>query len=344
MSVAIESESSAQSSHISGIDGLRALAVLSVLLSHWMPGYVYLYNWGTAGVYLFFFISGYVITKGLLSEEEKNGKISVGNFYGRRALRIWPIYFISILFISFIWPGQEVYGLWWHILFLSNILFSLDGTLHFPVHFWTLSVEQQFYLLWPLAFLLLGIRGRIIVCLLCIIIGPMSRAFFFYEHNIVAAMYLPFSNFDCISAGAFLALLSNSKPLMVKARYYSLLLSLLLFIPLLYLSHINIKQPINILGPIAVSCFAFFIISGMVVGKKTPVLSLLPMVFIGRISYGIYLYHLFVGYYLYPYIGEIYPWYIFFIASTIATIGIASLSWVLIEKPLISYSRKLFSH
>lgn len=342
MSVAIESESSAKSSHINGIDGLRAVAVLSVLLSHWVPGYVYLYNWGTAGVYLFFFISGYVITKGLLSEEKKKGKINVGNFYGRRALRIWPIYFLSILFITFVWPAQEVHGIWWHVLFLSNILFSLDGALHFPVHYWTLSVEQQFYLLWPLAFTLSGKRVRIIICVLFIILGPISRAFFFSEHNIVAAMYLPTSNFDCISAGALLALLESDKKLIEKSRIYLMAAFALLFIPLLYLSYINIKQPINVLGPVAISFIAMYLISGMKSGRTIPVITSLPMVFIGKISYGIYLYHLFVGYYLYPYLGESYPWYVFFFASTVATISLSTMSWYLIERPLIEISKKKF--
>ncbi|CAK9885688.1 MAG: O-acetyltransferase OatA [Candidatus Erwinia impunctatus] len=170
-------DSSGNSRRVSGIEGLRAIAVLSVLLSHWAPGYVYLYNWGTAGVYVFFFISGYVITAGLISEKIKEGKVNVVNFYARRAFRIWPIYFISLGFFIFFDSGQPIFGIWWHLTFLSNFLFAIDG-IHFPVHLWTLSVEQQFYLLWPVIFILTTNKSRVFICLLFLISGMISKLFF----------------------------------------------------------------------------------------------------------------------------------------------------------------------
>lgn len=98
------------------LDALRAVAVVAVMLSHWVPGFAYPINWGLVGVYVFFSISGYVITLRLLAEQaQSNGNIDLRRFFARRIIRIWPIYFLTIAFIYFVHPGFVDGGIGWHM-------------------------------------------------------------------------------------------------------------------------------------------------------------------------------------------------------------------------------------
>ena len=111
------------------LDSLRAYAVILVLLSHWLPPwFVAAYNWGVAGVHLFFAISGYVITRILLVELDRDihWRAVVRKFYLRRVLRIWPIYYLTCAIAFFVWPRIDSQYAAWHVLFGSNLL---DGAL-----------------------------------------------------------------------------------------------------------------------------------------------------------------------------------------------------------------------
>ena len=154
------------------IDGLRAVAVLPVVLFHlkssWMPG-------GFVGVDIFFVISGYLITTVLLDELRRTGRFSIGRFYERRIRRIFPALFTVLLFsivtalIIFLPADAKALGrsLLWTVFFSSNVLFSREaGYFDQPaatqplLHTWSLAVEEQFYLLYPI-FLFLVLRvGR----------------------------------------------------------------------------------------------------------------------------------------------------------------------------------------
>lgn len=149
------------------IQGLRALAVLLVLIAHVdVPGF----KGGFVGVDIFFVISGFLITQLLLREVEKTGTVSITEFYVRRARRILPaaaVATVAILaYAAFAMPiarlEQTVRDAGWSAVFLSNWAFAAEGTDYFSTdapsyfqHFWSLAVEEQFYLLWPLVVLLL---------------------------------------------------------------------------------------------------------------------------------------------------------------------------------------------
>ncbi|MCW2525532.1 MAG: oatA 2 [Pseudonocardiales bacterium] len=155
------------------IEGLRAFAVGLVVLDHlagWPKG-------GFIGVDVFFVISGFLITGLLLKETERRGRISFLSFYNRRARRILPA---SITVLAAVWVAahvafagervtQTVSDIWWSLGFLANVHFAHIGTDYFqanrppsPVqHFWSLAVEEQFYLVWPIVMLLvLSVVGR----------------------------------------------------------------------------------------------------------------------------------------------------------------------------------------
>jgi len=160
--------------YVPGLDGLRAFAVTGVLLYHadlnWIPG-------GFLGVDVFFVISGYLITSLLLAEFRNRGKIGLGQFYLRRARRLLPALFLLLgvvgLFAVIFLPDEVtklrgdvvaalVYGTNWWQIFRNVSYFEAAGRPPLLQHLWSLAVEEQFYLIWPL--LLTGMfklwRGR----------------------------------------------------------------------------------------------------------------------------------------------------------------------------------------
>jgi peptidoglycan/LPS O-acetylase OafA/YrhL len=158
----VESRLPAGQRHRRDIQGLRALAVLSVALNHaevpGLPG-------GYVGVDVFFVISGYLITQLLLREVQHEGHLSLGRFYGRRARRILPAATLvlvvtvlaSSLLMGFVRAAAVVRDSIWAAAFAANVKFSHDETNYFSAdsppsplrHFWSLAVEEQFYLVWP---------------------------------------------------------------------------------------------------------------------------------------------------------------------------------------------------
>lgn len=163
-------------SHISALDGLRGLAVILVLVFHFSWSFpdagvlhtVRDYLWsGWIGVDLFFVLSGYLITRGLL----KDSPFSIGKrlklFWARRAFRIFPLYYIVVIVGTLvclaIGAASEIPGpSYW--LYFQNYTLAFDPMpLRWTAHFWSLAIEEQFYFVWPLVVLLAGKRARLTV-------------------------------------------------------------------------------------------------------------------------------------------------------------------------------------
>src|ERR1700730_4181433 len=147
-------------SHIPALDGLRAVAVYLVIISHFgfemVPG--------AHGVMIFFVLSGFLITWLLLKENERYGKVSLADFYRRRTLRIFPAVYVYwlILIALLVATGKAV--LWPHawsaLFYTSNYYSAINGDPNNGLsHTWSLAIEEQFYLLWPFVFLML--RGNL---------------------------------------------------------------------------------------------------------------------------------------------------------------------------------------
>lgn len=158
--------------YLPALDGLRALAVIAVLFYHaglrWMPG-------GFLGVAIFFTISGYLITSLLLAEWRETGRIILKNFWLRRARRLLPALFAVIILVlaySVLFLPDEVaslrgdaaaafgYSTNWYLIFSNKSYFETVGRPSMLRHLWSLAVEEQFYVLWPLAFVFAMRRWR----------------------------------------------------------------------------------------------------------------------------------------------------------------------------------------
>lgn len=205
------------------IDGLRAFAVVAVILFHAWPEKL---SGGFLGVDVFFVISGFLISSIILSELE-DGKFSLWHFYARRARRIFPA--LAIVLIATAAAGwllllpDEYRLLGRHLaagsLFSSNLLlwreagyFDKAAELKPLLHLWSLGVEEQFYLLWPLALTLIWkMRGRVPYVVFALMILSFALNFIVTQRYPEAAFYCPLTRFWEIMAGALLASLAQSR-------------------------------------------------------------------------------------------------------------------------------------
>jgi peptidoglycan/LPS O-acetylase OafA/YrhL len=230
---------------IPGLDGVRALAFLLVFSLH--TDYIYI---GWVGVQLFFVLSGFLITNILLRMKEK---FSAGDyfkkFYGRRFLRIFPLYYfyllvmfiVTTILISYeyrtnymqLFKDQLPYALAYVYNFF-NASSAYNGESWLIGHLWSLSVEEQFYIIWPLLIFLTPKKHLKKLFIVAIIAGPMFRMAisFLYKYYDVPFMYpdysvvtyvLPFSHLDAFGFGAFITRFEIPK---ARLQFYILLLLL----------------------------------------------------------------------------------------------------------------------
>jgi peptidoglycan/LPS O-acetylase OafA/YrhL len=169
---------------IKSLDGLRAISIFIVLAAHvaetanlrYDPYTRFVSNVGSFGVKIFFVISGFLITTLLLAEERRHGRISLGMFYLRRAFRILPVAYLFIAVVAALaltgiinLPGHN---LLYAVTFTMNM--APEGT-WWTGHLWSLAIEEQFYLIWPLVFLLTGMRTRLWACVAMAVLAPALR-------------------------------------------------------------------------------------------------------------------------------------------------------------------------
>jgi peptidoglycan/LPS O-acetylase OafA/YrhL len=214
---ALAPSTSVASAYIGEVDALRCLAMTAVILQHCQ-----LLPFGWTGVWLFFVISGFAITSSLLgSGRIKHTKpVLIRNFYMRRCLRIWPVYFLlvagNIVAATSLGKGEIISALPWLGTFTYNYRMILDGEI-WPAngHLWTISVEEQFYLVFPFLFAWLS-KNRLAAALaVCVALGPVLRTLLSAwfgalpwddELKAFAVMVFAPAHFDAFSLGALLAL------------------------------------------------------------------------------------------------------------------------------------------
>ena len=276
------------------IDGLRAVAVLMVLVQHWFDPTLKVGGWG---VILFFVISGYLISHSIHSLRTRGLGLGTAAkvFFVRRSTRLFPAFYL-LLAIWWLGPDQFRADWAWYALYASNFL--LDARQFFVAFTasWSLAVEEQFYLVWFLVLMLLPVQrpGWTGALMALMVVAAVLARFGYAQAGNKFGFYLPWSNLDALAAGAALwrwQLAQRSLPdWLIRAGA--------VFIPLLLLvvfgggfAPMPLWQavvPLLIAAGAALlvwrASFGFTGVFGRLWGNR-------PLVYLGRISYGIYLYH-----------------------------------------------------
>lgn len=337
------------------LDGLRGLAVLVVLVAHATPLYVS----GAAGVDVFFVLSGFLITGILADERARSGGIKLVNFFARRFLRLMPALWLCVLAVA---AGDWVLGrfdtdrqieVFWALTYCMNWVLAFDaGDPWVMAHTWSLAIEEQFYLIWPFALLVMyklrlrdGGRAALLVGLAvaCIV---YRNAMGFSAHRIYFGLDTHCDGLLLGSAVAYLhrAGLLEARRVTSFIRFGTLpALGMLLVMP----RFMAWTEPMTAMVYFTlVNIFACLLIAAVVTGQgKTldRVLNLGPLKYLGKISYGLYLYHQPILIALRGF-GPLEAWYICAPLGLTASLIFSHLSYQYFEKPLLRYKDRFRSH
>ena len=213
----------ANSGHLPALDGLRGVAILLVMLVHFVifeprPGVenliTHLTKGGWTGVDLFFVLSGFLITGILL--DAKGSPTYFRAFYGRRVLRIFPLYYAYLAVVLLLLPaGPLAQSALWFWGYGVNLLITITG--RWPLvphtsHLWSLAIEEQFYLLWPLLVWRLDRRMLLRLALAVLVGTPLIRAGLLVAHVPAVTVFVSlWTRWDALMAGAFIAIALRSR-------------------------------------------------------------------------------------------------------------------------------------
>ena len=304
--------------HYPALDGIRGIAIILVILYHNF-NFVEYFNYGWLGVDLFFVLSGFLITSILL--KTIHSKNYFRNFYAKRVLRIFPLYFLSLLVFIIILPAFHSFPLdmkyyqenqIWFWTYLQNwtLVFNQKGQGTTLIHFWSLAVEEQYYFIWPILVLWIRKPKRLLFfCIILLLSVIISRIMIWNYHESISAwerLFL-FSRIDGIIIGSMLATIHFINPLFVRKYFTTLICSLVVINYLFYF----LNRSYNYIFPswaIAgfttfASIFAFGIYEAIM--KENKIINFfftLPFFrFLGKYSYGFYIIHFPVFLLLKPY-------------------------------------------
>jgi peptidoglycan/LPS O-acetylase OafA/YrhL len=296
----------AHGARVPSLDGLRALSITLVILSHLLGtdgfplgprAFGAAGDLGFLGVRVFFVISGYLITKLLIAEHAKHGRISLSGFYIRRAYRILPAAYAMVLAIAL---ASAIGGLPLHE---HDILAALTYTTNFHYerswelgHLWSLSVEEQFYLLWPVLLLIFGVRRIVPVSAAMLVLAPIFRALAwrYMDHADDVVMEAFPCVMDAIAAGCLLA---GARTWLDRQRWYRWLTAgpgFLVVVAAICFAEIPTNHlMIDYVVDISVMNLALAILVDRFVrypdGPVGRVLNWAPLMFVGTLSYSLYL-------------------------------------------------------
>jgi peptidoglycan/LPS O-acetylase OafA/YrhL len=281
---------------IPALDGVRGIAIFLVVCGH----AVYVGGYAGHGVSLFFVLSGYLITGILLDcrvEIERGAPLlrMLGIFYLRRALRIFPAYYLMLAICLALNLDYFRSLFWWHALYADNFLmWKIKGWLGAASHLWSLGVEEQFYMLWPLIILIIPRRALLPVCLGAVGMGIISAVIssklnpdFFGMLPSTAAIYL--------GMGALIVVLHRSEPKRIVMLAPLAAGGALLILCQTISDPVTFGLPYNWVAAadmlMTASLMGSTIYQASMPGIVASVLSWSPLRHLGNISYGLYLYH-----------------------------------------------------
>ena len=355
----MEASDNQEKGYLIQLDGLRFFAILSVMAGHWLQWQINRpvvqgFPFGN-GVTLFFVLSGYLITDILLKNKNKYIEFSLPakglmrSFYMRRILRIFPLYFGTIFFLLLISYKNTKDILPWLLTFTSNIYQSIHtvyvGDFN---HFWSLAVEEQFYLFWPWLIVFTPNKHieKLIIGLIALSLATKIYLFIYYPAKWMAGSYFTFSCMHALGIGSLLSYWHIYRPGLIPyfTKINVVFTAVLVYFSLHYIVFMNKIIWINDVF----DNFFFAIMSAVIVnyaiqnkftGAMKYILENKFVLYSGKISYGLYVFHLFVPSFFWEYLSGkiglgVSNKYTAFVLFYLITFVMAHLSWKWIESPL----------
>lgn len=358
------------------LDGLRAFAVLMVLVQHFASSYAWLFGGGRNGVRLFFILSGFLITKILLRIRDEGNAVgqspffTLRQFYARRFLRIFPIYYLALFVCAAIDLEHARDKFFWFLLYGSNWYLPIHTEgLGFMTHLWSLAVEEQFYVFWPLLILLVPNRllHRVILALIGFSVAWKAGFILLGDHFLLrdkAVIFWCYSAtpacLDTLGAGALLAYYTHDveRREVLRRRFFQL--CVYFGFPIFFGLHMY-RMALKVTGAPDVDLFlrilvydiGMVLVGAWLVGRAAAgfggwpgkLLRFGPIAYLGRISYGVYLYHFLifgVALTLHDRLGL--SWEeneeLRLAATAVISIVFSALSWEWLERPINDLKRR----
>ena len=335
--------------HYPALDGLRGLAILLVVVYHNF-GFINVFFFGWLGVDLFFVLSGFLITDILLKTVGEKGYLK--NFYIRRVLRIFPLYYLSLILFLIVIPKTTIkldvqyyvdHQIWlWTYLQNWIYTFQSPGQTNALNHLWSLAVEEQFYLLWPLAVLIIRKPGYLLLFISLVLVAVVGLRLLVWMNQISDLAYFnlyTFTRVDGLCIGCMIALLQRVKSIFLHQNRGLIVLCFaglnfgFFFVNRRY----QFSFPYLALAGYTTFAMMFGLLVNEAVTSQSKLINFLfnnsLLKFFGKISYGFYVFHWPVYLLLFPYLL---PWMskfangaiVQFLVSVMATLAAIVISWL----------------
>lgn len=357
------------------LNGLRFVGALAVLLFHcfslereiwgdffqgyWFQKVYTVVGKGHLGIILFFVLSGFLITYLLLYENAKTGRINLFNYLMRRFLRVWPMYFLVVLFGFFIFPKlpygiETIHEFWRFALFFSNIdeiLLGENDSLNFLSATWTVSVEEQFYLTWGILIGIISFRKHTTYLLFfctIILVSLIFRAFHLGEDRVL--YFHTFSVMSDLAFGGIIGLLAFTGK--VKSFFEKLtrvqIVLFYLFAAIIFLieGHIFRGFLFTFERFVPGAIFAFIILEQVYSKNSFYKIDKVPYFFTsGELTYGFYMFHCFFIYYWsiffknHGYTEHVWQFVFYVLLVFTCTYALAWISLHYFERPILALKR-----
>ena len=340
--------------YFQNLDGLRAIAAFGVVVAHFFEDKLYAYPilksislQGQTGVSWFFVLSGFVITRILLQSVKEDNYFK--NFYGRRTLRIFPLYYFALLCYLFL-PyllriesrAPDINSHWYYYVYLQNFARTFNWELSGPSHFWSLAIEEHFYFFWPalVYFTITNSKRLLLMISVALVVAALILRYVMLKDNYEINVFT-FTRLDQLALGCILAILENKGYLNRKAGRVFLVITAIGVVAVALCGKLNYFY-LNLLKHNAYGLLFMGLTGYCIVEQANTLINRVLtsglLQYLGKISYGIYVWHRLImklnSYYFKP-VGLV----VDFLLVFLLTVLVATLSFYLIERPFLKLKK-----